>query len=128
MTAKQEAERLMNALLPFGQTMLSTHGEFLPYGGLIKKDGRIVEVGAVDRGNAAPMSATLKEIMEHDFCEKARREEIIASAIVFIVSVTPPHHNSRTDAIQIHLDHKDGYSAEVFLPFRVSHSGAVSYE
>ncbi len=33
MTAKQEAEKLMNNLLPVAQSMLSECREFYPYGG-----------------------------------------------------------------------------------------------
>jgi hypothetical protein len=45
MSSKQESEALLSALLPFAEKMLREHGEFYPYGGYMKPDRTIVQLG-----------------------------------------------------------------------------------
>ncbi len=44
MTPKQEAEALMNEMMPVVQRMLREYGEFFPYGGYMKPSGVQVSV------------------------------------------------------------------------------------
>lgn len=53
MTAKQEAEQLLNDVLPFAKRMLAEFGEFHPFGGMLTSAGELVQVGA-DVGKDLP--------------------------------------------------------------------------
>lgn len=46
----------------------------------------------------------------------------ISIAILFDVKVQIPESKEKTDAIQVNLDHIDGYSVEVFLPYKIEKS------
>lgn len=119
MNAKQESEKLMNAVLPLAEKMLRAHGEFYPYGGYMKPDGTIVDVGAEDPDTDNPKSRDLIFVLRNSFREMASASQCKAVAIVFDVAVNLPSSKGKSDAIQVCVDHADGYSAEVFFSYRI---------
>ena len=125
MNTKQESERLMNAVLPLAEKMLKQHGEFYPYGGYMKPDGTIVDVGAEDPDTDRPKSKDLLYVLRSSFREMADTNQCKAVAIVFAVAVNLPKSNRKSDAIQVCVEHADGYSAEVFFPYQISNNEIV---
>jgi len=119
MNAKQESEELMNAVLPLAEKMLRQHGEFYPYGGYMKSDGTIVDVGAGDPDTEHPKSQDLIYVLRCSFRKMANANQCRAVAIVFNVAVSLPGSNRKSDAIQVCVEHADGYSAEVFFPYQM---------
>ena len=122
MNPKQEAEKLMNEMLPVAEKMLRQYGEFYPYGGYMKPDGEIVHVGAKDPETDRPKSKDLIAILRNSFRELARDKQCKAVAIVFDVVVPVPKSNYKSDAIQVCVDHAGDYSAEVFFPYRIANN------
>jgi hypothetical protein len=118
MSAKQESEALMNALLPLAEKTLGQYGEFYPYGGYMKPDGTIVEVGASDPDIDHPRSKDLIYILRSSLQDLAGRNECKAVAMVFDVAVKLPNSDRKSNAIQVSLEHSEGYSAEVFFPYQ----------
>lgn len=125
MTAKQDSEKLLNAVLPLAEKMLRRYGEFYPYGGYMKLDGTVVDIGAEDPDTDHPKSRDLIYVLRSSFREMAAAGQCKAVAIVSDVVVSLPDSNRRSDAIQVCVDHKDGYSAEVFFPYRVLDSEII---
>jgi len=125
MNPKQEAERLMNAILPLAERMLREHGEFYPFGGYIKPDGTIVEVGAADSHTDHPKSKDLIHVLWSSFREMAESNRCKAVAVIFDVAVTLPNSNRKGNAIQACLEHADGYSVEVFFPYEMTNDAVV---
>ena len=125
MSPKQESEILLNLLLPFADKMLREHGEFYPFGGYMKPNGAIVEVGASDPDTDRPTSKDLIDILRSSFQELARRNECKAVALTFDVAVKLPNSDGKSDAIQVSLEHSEGYSAEVFFPYQLVESQVV---
>jgi hypothetical protein len=117
--AKQECENLMNNLLPTAQNMLGTYREFYPYGGYIELDGQIRHVGVKDETTEYPQSEDMIAALEKLFLEMARANECKVTAIVCDVRVNVPSTDRKGDAIQVRLDHVDGYSMEVFFPYEI---------
>lgn len=115
----------MNSLLPFAETMLKRHGEFYPYGGYIKPDGEIVDVGAGDPDTDNPRSADLIYVLRTSLRELAEAGRCRATAIIFDVGVTLPASDQKSDAIQVCLDHAEDYSVEVFVPYRIVDNDVV---
>jgi hypothetical protein len=126
-TPKQEAEDLMNELVPLAKTMLKEHGEFYPYGAGLKGDGSIVHIGAKIKGVDKPESKPLIDILRKDFRWAAKEGVYKAVGVVFNVVVPLPGTNEKSDAIQICLDHLSGYSAEVFFPYKRLPGGRMEY-
>lgn len=119
MNAKQESEKLMNAVLPLAEKMLKEYGEFYPYGGYMKPSGEIVDVGADDPDTDRPKSKDLIYVLRSSFQEMARAKQCKAVAIVFDVAVDLPGSHQKSDAIQVCVEHVNGYSAEAFFPYAI---------
>ena len=126
MNPTRDSEKLMNAMLPLAEKMLRKYGEFYPFGGYMKPDGTVVDVGAADPDADHPKSKDLIYILRSSLREMAHRLECTATAVVFNVAVTPPDSAHKGDAIQVCIEHADGYSAEVFFPYRLV-DGEVVY-
>lgn len=125
--SKREAERLMNDLLPFAKQMLTEYGEFHPFGGFIRADGSIVQVGVDDPRSEFPKASELLEIMRSDFRRRAIQEGITAAAVVFNVAVVAPGSREKTDAIQVTVEHRASYCADVFIPYRLRTGGVLEF-
>jgi len=127
MNGKSDCEKLMNAVLPLAERMLSQFGEFYPYGGYMKPDGEITNVGAEDEDTEHPKSRDLLYVLRDSSSEMAAIGGCKATAIVFDVRVVPPGTDEKSDAVQVCLEHADGYSAEIFLPYQIDQDGRVTY-
>ncbi len=60
--AKNDAQALVDEFIVFAEKLLRDHGEYYPFGGHMKADGRIVWEGASD-GTEQPRSQPLIEIL-----------------------------------------------------------------
>ena len=127
MSGKSDCEKLMNAMIPIAERMLSEYGEFYPYGGYMKPDGEIVHVGAKDEDDDHPKSKDLIYLLRRSFVDLAATGSCKATAIVFDVRIAPPGSKEKGDAVQLSLEHADGYAAEVFLPYQIGDGGSVDY-
>jgi hypothetical protein len=127
MNAKKESEKLMNDVLPLAERMLREYGEFYPYGGYLKPSGEIVHVGANDEDTEYPKSKDLLYVLRDSFSAMAKAGECKATAIVFDVRIDLPVTHKKSDAIQVSLEHADGYSAEVFFPYEIGEDRRVTY-
>ena len=126
MSAKQDCETLLNAVLPFAKRMLKEFGEFYPYGGYMKPSGEVTDVG-VEEDNEFPKSSDLLYVLRDSFSKLAEAGDCIATAIVLNVSVQLPSTLQQSNAIQVNLEHVDTYAAEVFFPYQINGDGHVTY-
>jgi len=115
---KEDAETLMNMLVPFAEKMLREHGEFYPYGGAMLPDGSMTMTGAYN-GNEHPSSKELYDLMVKAFKEEARTGKYKATGIVYDGMAVPPGATEKTDVIAIRLDHEAGYSVVVMIPYKL---------
>ncbi len=93
----------------------------------MKPSGEIVHVGAKDEEDDHPKSKDLRYVLRHSFSELAATGACKATAIAFDIRVVPPGSEEKSDAVQVCLEHSDGYSAEVFLPYQIDRDGRVTY-
>lgn len=123
--AKDDAEILLNAVLPFAEKMLSEHSEFYPYGAAMSPDGQIASVAGYD-GRERPPSQDIVEPIRREFRKDARNGKYKATAIVYDVLVNVPGSPERIDAIAVAIDHLENHSTIVFFPYAVT-DGAVEF-
>src|ERR1700731_690852 len=109
MNSKEESECLMNAVLPLAKEMLRRYGELYPYGGYMKPDGEIVELGADDLDANRPKSNDLIYILRSSLQEMANTKQCKVAALVFDVKVDLPKDHRKSDAIQVSVEHADRY-------------------
>ena len=115
---KAQCEQLLNAVLPIAKKLLSSYGEFYPFGASMRPDGAITQNAAYD-GRQHPPSQPLLDLLHGAYVAEAKSGAIIASAIVYDVRTIPPGRTEKTDAIAVELDHRDNYSIVVFVPYVV---------
>jgi hypothetical protein len=117
----------MNSVVPFARQMLTQHREFYPFGGAITADGKMVAVGG-DIGDEHPAAKDVIALLEDGFKEAAKTGKYGATALVMDMLVVPPGRDSKQDAIAVRLDHRDGYSVVVVLPYMIGAAGDVTIE
>lgn len=115
---KADCEALMNSVLPFAQQMLTTHGEFFPFGGAMRPNGELVSIAGYD-GNERPKSVDVIAQMKGGMIAAARNGEYKATAIVYDVRIKLPSTGENSDAIAVSLNHRDNYSIIVLIPYRI---------
>ena len=98
--------------------MLTTHGAFIPFGGAMRADGRIVSIAGYHE-NEHPQSTNATSLMKDAFIAAARRGDYRATAIVYDVRAKLPSAEEESDAIAVSLDHRDNYSAVVLFPYKI---------
>ena len=128
MTPKEECEQIMNELMTIAEKLLKDQGTFLPFAAFMLENGETVWVGGEIEGTDMPSSTSLLRVLEEGLGLRVASGECKATGIAVDVMVRPPGHTEKMDAIRIHLDHRDHFSALVFFPYRLVAGGGVEYE
>ncbi len=123
--AHPDFDPLVNWLLPFAKQMLAENGEFHPFAAMMKTDGEIVAVG-VQLDDGASTQEVL-DFMVQALRAEATRGEIKASGICLDVRTIPPGSDQKTDAICVRLEHVEGDTVEVYLPYRKKFFGKIAF-
>lgn len=124
--ANPDLDELLNALLPFAQQMLAEHGEFLPFGAVMRADGTIAAV-AGDTGDEQPPSEQVVGVLVSGFRQQASKGEIKAAGVCLDVKVSHPDGSGTTDAVCARLEHASGEAVEVYLPYKKKFLGRIKY-
>src|SRR5262249_15670743 len=124
--ARPDLNSLLNIVLPFARQMLAHHGEFYPFGAQMSAEGETKHVGGYT-GDEHPPSQELIDLLKGAFQARAKKCELRATALCIDIRTIPPGQTEKVDAIYVELDHADGESVKVFLPYAKDSSGAVSY-
>ncbi len=122
---REACDRLMNAVIPFAEEMLTKHGEFYPYGGALGPDGEVVSIG-VAGDDEHPLSADVIRDLKAALVSGARNGKYVATAIAFDARIAMPNTGERSDAVAIALDHVEDYSIVVYIPYKIR-SGAPEF-
>jgi len=126
-SAKDECEVLLNAVMPFAQQMLSKNRAFFPFGATLSLEGKVAATASWT-GEDHPDANALIELLEGGFRQGAREGRYKATALAVDIRTIPPGKDKKQDAIQVRLDHRDGYSARVIFPYTFSVGGALLVE
>ena|ERR1700744_1804800 len=125
MNAKQDAEKLTKSVLYVADVLLKKFGEFLPYGGYMELNGRNVIVGVKDQNTEHPKSQDMLDALRSSFQQQARAKRCRAIAFVVDVTLRSPGSDRKRDAIQVGIEHRDGYAVNVFFPYEVVNKKVV---
>jgi hypothetical protein len=115
---KEQAQKLFDAVLPLAKELLKENGEFFPFGEIMKPNGEQVNL-SVSNGDERPSSSDLIALLKNHFIESAQASDIIASALVYDVRV------KGSDSIAVDLDHANGYSVTVIVPYELTEKELV---
>lgn len=123
-TPKEQAEDLLNELLPFAEQLLTKHGEFFPFAGALQPSGEVISIAGYD-GRERPPSNDVISLLVHGLRNGASAGNYLATGLVYDVRVTPPSAAEPTNAIAVELEHRDGYAVKVFFPYVLSNAQAI---
>ena len=118
----------MNFGLPLVEELLKRHGEFLPFAAAMRPNGEIVCLGAYDGREVPSLAGSFAEIirsLKDTLIAGAGRQEYMATALFYEVGFTLPSSSERRDAVAVSLNHRDGYSVIVLLPYTIEDAGIV---
>ncbi|WP_315837353.1 hypothetical protein [Bradyrhizobium prioriisuperbiae] len=124
--AKADCQSLMNSVLPFAEQTLSRHGEFLPFGGAKTIDGEFISIADADDGQEHPPSGDLIRLIKDGLREAAGKGEVRATALVYDVRTIVPSTGEPSDAIAVSMNHRDGYSVTVMVPYKIG-NGTIEF-
>ena len=130
MPVASDLDRLYDHGQKLAKQLLESNGEFYPFGISIDLKGELRYVAAQDAtalDSAHPQSQDLIEILSTEFKRQANNGGIRASGICCDVYVTDPRSPKKQDAIQCHLEHTNGDSVDVFLPYIKASTGRMDY-
>jgi hypothetical protein len=123
---KGQVEELMNDGMTLAEKMLRERKELVPFGVVRKYDGSLLTVGAWD-GRGQPVSKDLIEQLNKGFRKGAESGEYDATAVFSEVLTTPSDGKTKTDAVQIGLEHRGGYCVDVVIPYTRSPEGKIQF-
>jgi hypothetical protein len=121
---KADSEKLLVAARVVADRMLHEFGEFLPYGHIMRPDGEIVSVSATT-GEEEPASKDLISILRDGYRKEAEAGKLLVAAVIYDARVTAPSGPLKKDAVAFQIDHRDGYSVEVFFPYSLDSAKVV---
>jgi hypothetical protein len=126
--AHPDLDRLLNSCLQFAQEALKKRKAFYPFAATIGTDGELKQ-HAVYSGNDHPQPQTLIDEFTLVLKDLAQKGEAVATAICYDSRVSTDGSSERKkDAIAVTLEHSNGESVLVFLPYNKKLLGGFSYD
>jgi hypothetical protein len=121
---KADCEELMNRVVPFAQQMLTTYGEFFPFGATMRPD-REIALAAGNDGVERPPSEDVIRSIKRGYIQGAREGLLVATALIYDIRIQLPSTNEKTDAIAVSLNHRDNYSIIVIFPYKIQNGKLI---
>ena len=125
-TPKDEAEEVMNALMPIAKEALTRYGAFVPFGAVMRADGSIVRMRSEGGGEQPPQQAI--ELLVAAFRAGAQKKEYRATGMAMQIRTTVPGSTAQCDAVAVQLDHAGGFSAVVVYPYQRPPARDVTFQ
>lgn len=114
-------EELLNYCTDFAKQMLSSHGEFHPFGATLSTDGEVVAVGG-STGEEFPPGAELAQVLIDAFRQQFAADKITAAALAANVDIPAQFEPEYSDGIRVTME-CEGYSRHFYLPYRCAEQG-----
>ncbi len=116
--ARKDLDKLIAALVPFAQQMLSKRGRFFPFGAAMKPDGEVVLMaGDPGEGDQPPSNAIIDTLVA-GMRKQASTGELRATGICYDAKLQTAGDKGAQDAICVQLEHGDGGSIIIALKYR----------
>jgi hypothetical protein len=115
---RRAANQLLNAAMSYARLILRRYGELGPFGFSIDGEGAVSrETLEIPRLPRDPKQMW-KLLAEH-MTKLARRGTVQAVAIAVNVSLSEPSAEGYLDAVDISIEHREGYAVQVTVPYRI---------
>jgi|ERR1700722_2176804 hypothetical protein len=120
---------LLDTLVRVTKTLLEKQGTFLPHGAMVLADGQVALVGAQTK-EEQPGAQKALLFLESGLRGMATQGKCIAVGIALDtrLKAAPRQADVGKDAIWVMLEHKDGTSMSIFIPYAKTGAGIFAYE
>jgi hypothetical protein len=125
-TPEQEVRTLGDYGIAYTTRALQSGAEFYPFAFVMRTDGAIQRIAPTELPRF-PTQIELLETLEKGFAEKAVNGKYRAIVIVADVVISMPD-GRESDAIQLALEHRDGFCRNVFYPYTLSEDSVLSFD
>lgn len=109
--------QLLSYCESFAKQMLSSAGEFYPFGAVINPEGRLEAMGA-HLGTEHPDSKDQYAFLHGALAQMAKEGKVIGLALAANVNIPEQFQSPLPDGIRVHVEAPD-YSRYVYIPYRV---------
>ncbi len=120
--AHAELEHLYLAMIPAVRHALEGHGGLRPFAAALGTDGRVARIeprdGTHDGSPAAHLRAVHGAVQAY-----AAAEHVRAVCVCTAVTLEADDVGEAPDGVRVHLEHVDGESVDVLLPYRAGTDG-----
>jgi hypothetical protein len=120
---EQQLGAILQASLARAKELLEQSGGFLPFGARGKRDGEVEFLEASGEGTARPIDAIYRQIAAM-LAEDAKRQEILASALVANASLPAGFDNEFDTVISVLVEAPD-FCRSIVVPYRAAPEGIV---
>ena len=122
----EDFDPLLDTLIRFAKQCLEKQETFLPFGAAMLANRTISHV-AGHSGEERPGAPRVLQFLEGALRAMAAKDGLKAVGICVDIRFASSPDESKTDAIQVFLEHREGNVVNVLLPYRKKSPGQVSY-
>ncbi|MDM7948112.1 hypothetical protein [Hydrogenophaga sp.] len=115
---KDDVAAVADPLFRLSEALIRKYGNFLPHGLVLHDLGKDTVVGAVeDNGTGKSSSTQTLPLVHEGLRQEVRTRSSRAIGVAENVTITPDS-GSRTCAIKVLFEHRDGLCVALYLPFK----------
>lgn len=119
-----DTESLLGQLLPRARATVEKAGALTPLAAMIDAAGGFAWLAAPDVPQGAGTGAVV-DLYKAAIAESVRKSNGRAAALAYVTQVNLAADDAVCDAIVLSIAHRDGYSVDLFHPFRSSNGAVV---
>lgn len=123
--AAEDARILVENAVAVGRTLLAKEGAFHPFAFFVTADGRVQRLSP-KQDVRLPSPDDFLAMLQQTFRERAAAGECRAIAVVADVIIAMPG-GGQSDALQVGIEHRDGYCADFFHPYVRDADGTLRF-
>jgi hypothetical protein len=121
-----DVEILVDGGVDVAKKELAERGELAPFAYFVTLDGRVQRL-TPKQGVKLPPSEAMLELLQALFRERAAAGECRAVAVFADVVIGLPG-GRQSDALQVGVEHRSGFCANYFYPYRRDADGTLRFE
>jgi len=125
-TPREEAEKVMHAGLPSARRAVADGRELTPFAFVMASTGDIRRIAPTEQSPGLASEEGVDSLVR-DLREGAETGHYKSIAIFVEVSIEPPAGGGKTEAVEVMLEHRDGYCVNAFFPFTRQADGAAEF-
>ena len=126
MTPKDELNSLLNDAIGMAIRLVEKHGSHIPFCMAVTTSGEHINIAADD--TALPGADALLAGVRQHITDALREKRYRAVALARNVEYRSARDGSRTDAVQVTLDHEQGSPVTCYLPYHLAQGRVVPGE